>query len=75
MPDHPIPVRFVFVLMHPADNFLKEATGIGRVMGALFSDEVIIIFKIKLIIQSFNLLDFSKSCIQCYKIYYNCRCC
>lgn len=40
MPDYPIPVRYVFLLMHPVDNFSKEAIGIGRVMGALFSDEV-----------------------------------
>lgn len=39
MPDYPLPVRFVFVLMHPTDNFPNEAIGIGRVMGALFSDE------------------------------------
>lgn len=40
IPEHPIPVKFVFVLLNPKDNYLDETVGIGRAMGALFADEI-----------------------------------
>jgi hypothetical protein len=40
VPDHPIPVRFLFVLLNSVDNYPGETLSIGRTMGALFSDEV-----------------------------------
>ncbi|KAI1690517.1 HCO3- transporter family domain-containing protein [Ditylenchus destructor] len=40
IPDHPIPVKFLFILLSPVDNYANEARGIGRAMGALFSDEI-----------------------------------
>ena len=40
IPEHPIPLRFVFVLLNPKDNYLDETVGIGRAMGALFADEI-----------------------------------
>lgn len=40
LPDHPIPVRFVFLLLNSVDNYLGETVAIGRAMGSLLSDEV-----------------------------------
>ncbi|KAH7698045.1 anion exchange protein, partial [Aphelenchoides avenae] len=40
IPDHPVPARFVFVLLNPHDNYYNETTGLGRALGALFSDEI-----------------------------------
>ncbi|KAE9551138.1 hypothetical protein FO519_005647 [Halicephalobus sp. NKZ332] len=40
IPEHPIPVKFVFVLLNPRDNYMDETIGIGRAMGALFADEI-----------------------------------
>lgn len=40
IPDHPLPVKFVFVVLNPRDNYVNETVSIGRAMGALFADEV-----------------------------------
>jgi hypothetical protein len=40
VPQLPIPVRFVFVLLNPHENFNNETICIGRTMGALLADEV-----------------------------------
>ncbi|KAL3077924.1 hypothetical protein niasHS_013453 [Heterodera schachtii] len=40
LPDHPIPVRFIYVLLNPMDNYPNETINIGRAMGALLSDEI-----------------------------------
>jgi hypothetical protein len=44
VPDHPLPVRFLWILMNPVDNYRNETLRIGRTLGALFSDEVIFSF-------------------------------
>uniref|UniRef100_A0A1I7SN70 Band_3_cyto domain-containing protein n=1 Tax=Bursaphelenchus xylophilus TaxID=6326 RepID=A0A1I7SN70_BURXY len=40
IPDQPLPVRFIFVLLNTIDNYPEETAGIGRAMGALFSDQI-----------------------------------
>lgn len=40
VPDHPIPIRFVHILLNSVDNYPNETMAIGRAMGALLSDEV-----------------------------------
>nr|CAD2138091.1 unnamed protein product [Meloidogyne enterolobii] len=40
VPDHPVPVRFLFVLLNSMDNYPGETFRIGRAIGALLSDEV-----------------------------------
>ncbi|VDN00724.1 unnamed protein product [Thelazia callipaeda] len=40
MPNIPVPLRFVFVLISPHDHYTNETRAIGRTMGALFSDEI-----------------------------------
>lgn len=40
VPDHPVPVRFLFVLLNSMDNYPGETFRIGRAVGALLSDEV-----------------------------------
>ncbi|KAL7073970.1 hypothetical protein ACQ4LE_006611 [Meloidogyne hapla] len=40
VPDHPVPVRFLFVLLNCMDNYPGETFRIGRATGALLSDEV-----------------------------------
>jgi len=42
VPDHPVPVRFLFVLLNSMDNYPGETFRIGRAIGALLSDEVYI---------------------------------
>lgn len=53
VPNIPVPIKFVFVLLNTRDHYLNETKGIGRAMGALFSDEVFIadFFKINQKIQ------------------------
>uniref|UniRef100_A0A0R3RML0 Anion exchange protein n=1 Tax=Elaeophora elaphi TaxID=1147741 RepID=A0A0R3RML0_9BILA len=40
LPNVPIPLRFVFVLLNPHDHYDGETRGIGRTVGALLSDEI-----------------------------------
>ncbi|KAL3989974.1 anion exchange family protein [Acanthocheilonema viteae] len=40
MPNVPLPLRFVFVLLNPHDHYDNETRGIGRTVGALLSDEI-----------------------------------
>uniref|UniRef100_A0A7E4VER9 Anion exchange protein n=1 Tax=Panagrellus redivivus TaxID=6233 RepID=A0A7E4VER9_PANRE len=40
IPDHPVPAKFVFIVLNPRDNYQNETVGIGRTMGALFADEI-----------------------------------
>ncbi|VIO88821.1 Uncharacterized protein BM_BM9545 [Brugia malayi] len=40
LPNVPIPLRFVFVLLNPHDHYDNETRGIGRTVGALLSDEI-----------------------------------
>ncbi|VDN51370.1 unnamed protein product [Dracunculus medinensis] len=40
VPNIPVPIKFVFVLLNTRDHYLNETKGIGRAMGALFSDEI-----------------------------------
>uniref|UniRef100_A0AC35FWP3 Anion exchange protein n=1 Tax=Panagrolaimus sp. PS1159 TaxID=55785 RepID=A0AC35FWP3_9BILA len=40
IPDHPLPVKFIFVVLNPRDNYVNETVSIGRAMGSLFADEV-----------------------------------
>uniref|UniRef100_A0A915Q5V1 Anion exchange protein n=1 Tax=Setaria digitata TaxID=48799 RepID=A0A915Q5V1_9BILA len=40
LPNIPVPLRFIFVLLNPHDHYDNETRGIGRTMGALFSDEI-----------------------------------
>lgn len=40
MPELPLPVRFVFVLILPRRNYSTEARALGRSMGALIVDDV-----------------------------------
>uniref|UniRef100_F1KU85 Anion exchange protein n=1 Tax=Ascaris suum TaxID=6253 RepID=F1KU85_ASCSU len=40
VPNIPLPVHFVFVLLNPHDHYNNETMSIGRTMGALFSDEI-----------------------------------
>uniref|UniRef100_A0A915B149 Anion exchange protein n=1 Tax=Parascaris univalens TaxID=6257 RepID=A0A915B149_PARUN len=40
VPNIPLPVHFVFVLLNPHDHYSNETISIGRTMGALFSDEI-----------------------------------
>jgi hypothetical protein len=40
VPDHPVPIRFLFVLLNSMDNYPGETFRIGRAVGALLSDEV-----------------------------------
>lgn len=40
VPELPIPVRFVFVLLNPHEHYQNETISIGRTMGALMVDEV-----------------------------------
>ncbi len=40
LPEIPIPVRFLFILLIPHDHYQNEATQIGKCMGALMTDEV-----------------------------------
>uniref|UniRef100_A0A1I7X7I3 Band_3_cyto domain-containing protein n=1 Tax=Heterorhabditis bacteriophora TaxID=37862 RepID=A0A1I7X7I3_HETBA len=39
VPDLPIPTRFIFVLLSPADNYENERINIGRTVGSLMVDE------------------------------------
>ncbi|MCP9262997.1 Anion exchange protein [Dirofilaria immitis] len=43
LPNIPIPLRFVFVLLNPHDHYDNETRGIARAIGALLSDEVVVI--------------------------------
>ncbi|CAD5228192.1 unnamed protein product [Bursaphelenchus okinawaensis] len=40
VPHHAIPVKFVFILLNRAENFVNETQNLGRTIGALFSDEI-----------------------------------
>ncbi|WKY03915.1 hypothetical protein Q1695_005133 [Nippostrongylus brasiliensis] len=40
LPDMPIPVRFIFVLLSPVENYKNERASIGRTIGALLADEI-----------------------------------
>ena len=40
LPDQPLPVKFVFILLNTRENYDDETLGIGRTLGALFSDPV-----------------------------------
>ncbi|KAM3728456.1 Electrogenic sodium bicarbonate cotransporter [Dirofilaria immitis] len=40
LPNIPIPLRFVFVLLNPHDHYDNETRGIARAIGALLSDEI-----------------------------------
>lgn len=40
VPNIPVPVRFFFVVLNPHDHYQHETVGVGRTMGALFSDEI-----------------------------------
>ncbi|CAD5235618.1 unnamed protein product [Bursaphelenchus xylophilus] len=40
IPQHAIPVKFVFILLNRAENFINETSNLGRTVGALFSDEI-----------------------------------
>lgn len=43
LPDHSIPIRFLFILLNnPDSRYIEEETiNVGRAMGALLSDEVV----------------------------------
>ncbi|KAK0403345.1 hypothetical protein QR680_016870 [Steinernema hermaphroditum] len=40
LPDHPFPVRFLFVCLTPHENYPNETVELGRSMCALFADDV-----------------------------------
>ncbi|TKR72887.1 hypothetical protein L596_020273 [Steinernema carpocapsae] len=40
LPDHPFPVRFLFICLTPHENYANETNEIGRSMCALFADEI-----------------------------------
>ncbi|VDP44643.1 unnamed protein product [Heligmosomoides polygyrus] len=40
LPDLPIPIRFIFVLLTPAENYKNELNSVGRTIGALIADEI-----------------------------------
>ncbi|ETN71764.1 anion exchange protein, partial [Necator americanus] len=40
VPDLPIPIRFLFVLVSPKENYDRELLGVGRTIGSLLSDEI-----------------------------------
>ncbi|VDN21881.1 unnamed protein product [Cylicostephanus goldi] len=40
IPDLPIPIRFLFILLSPKENYEKERISIGRTIGSLLSDEI-----------------------------------
>uniref|UniRef100_A0A0N5AHG9 Anion exchange protein n=1 Tax=Syphacia muris TaxID=451379 RepID=A0A0N5AHG9_9BILA len=40
VPNIPLPVKFVFVLLNPHEHYSNETLSIGRTMGALFADEI-----------------------------------
>ncbi|VDM40141.1 unnamed protein product [Toxocara canis] len=40
VPNIPLPVHFIFVLLNPHDHYSNETMSVGRTMGALFSDEI-----------------------------------
>ncbi|CAJ0602477.1 unnamed protein product [Cylicocyclus nassatus] len=40
IPDLPVPIRFLFILLSPKENYEKERISIGRTIGSLLSDEI-----------------------------------
>ncbi|KAK6036852.1 hypothetical protein COOONC_25643, partial [Cooperia oncophora] len=39
LPDLPVPVRFIFILLSPSENYHSERDSIARTIGAFLSDE------------------------------------
>ncbi|KAK6037376.1 hypothetical protein COOONC_25119, partial [Cooperia oncophora] len=40
LPDLPVPVRFIFILLSPSENYHSERDSIARTIGAFLSDEI-----------------------------------
>ncbi|PIO67433.1 band 3 cytoplasmic domain protein [Teladorsagia circumcincta] len=40
LPDLPVPIRFIFLLLSPTENYHNERDSIARTMGAFIADEV-----------------------------------
>ncbi|XGW30502.1 hypothetical protein V3C99_009459 [Haemonchus contortus] len=40
LPDLPVPVRFIFLLLSPSENYHNERMSIARTIGSLISDEI-----------------------------------